>query len=203
MVWYSHLFKNFPQFVVIHTVKGFSLVNEAEVDVFLEFFCFFVWSNRCWQFDLWFLCLFYVSLNIWKFLVHVLLKPSLKNFEHYFARMWNECNWVVVYNPQTCRETAAVFSGFFCCCCYKQNFWQHPCPHVSLHTQVKTSLVSISRKEVAGIRFSGGNSYLLHGTPISPLSHQHLLLLYSPFPTFLFVKWQLLFNLHFLDILQG
>ena len=113
MVCYSHLFKNFPQFVVIHTGKGFSLVNEAEVDVFLEFFCFFVWSNRCWQFDLWFLCLFYVSLNIWKFLVHVLLKPSLKNFEHYFARMWNECNWVVVYNPQTCRETAAVFSGFF------------------------------------------------------------------------------------------
>ena len=97
MVCYSHLFKNFPQFVVIHTGKGFSLVNEAEVDVFLEFFCFFVWSNRCWQFDLWFLCLFYVSLNIWKFLVHVLLKPSLKNFEYYLVSMWNEGNCVVVW----------------------------------------------------------------------------------------------------------
>ena len=58
MVLYSHLFKNFPLFVVIHTVKGFSIVNEAEVDVFLEFSCFFLWSNRCWQFDFWLLCLF-------------------------------------------------------------------------------------------------------------------------------------------------
>ena len=55
-VWYSHLFKNFPQFVVVHTAKGFS--NEAEIDVFLEFPCFFLWSSECWQFDLWFLCLF-------------------------------------------------------------------------------------------------------------------------------------------------
>ena len=81
MVWYSHLFKNFPQFVVIHTVKGFRVVNEAEVDVFLEFSFFFydlvdvgnlisgssVFSKS--------------SLNIWKFTVHVLLKPGLENFE--------------------------------------------------------------------------------------------------------------------------
>ena len=85
MVWYSQLLKRFPQFVVIHTVKGFSVVNEAEVDVFLEFPCFFddpvdvgnlisgssVFSQS--------------SLNIQKFSVHVLLKPSLENFEHYFA----------------------------------------------------------------------------------------------------------------------
>ena len=61
MVWYSHLFKNFPQFVVIHTVKGFGIVSKTEVDFFfffLEFSCFFWWSIRCWQFDLWFLCLF-------------------------------------------------------------------------------------------------------------------------------------------------
>ena len=57
MVWHSHLFKNFPQFVVIHTVKGFSLFNEAEV-VFLEFSCFVYDPNDCWRFDLWFLCLF-------------------------------------------------------------------------------------------------------------------------------------------------
>ena len=58
VVWYSHLLKNFSQFVVIHTVKGFRVVNETEVDGFLEFFCFVCESNRCWQFDLWFLCLF-------------------------------------------------------------------------------------------------------------------------------------------------
>ena len=85
MVWYSHLFQNFPQFVVICIVKGFSVVSEAEVDVFLERSCFFddpadvgnlisgssVFSKS--------------SLNIWKFMVHLLLKPGLENFEHYFA----------------------------------------------------------------------------------------------------------------------
>ena len=57
VVWYSHLFQNFPQFMVIHIVKGFSIVNKAEIDVFLELLLF-PWSSRCWQFDLWFLCLF-------------------------------------------------------------------------------------------------------------------------------------------------
>ena len=85
MVWYSHLLKNFPQFVVIHIVKGFGIVNKAEVDVFLVFSCFFDdpvevgnlmsgssgFSNS--------------GLNIWKFMVHVLLKPGLESFEHYFA----------------------------------------------------------------------------------------------------------------------
>ena len=95
VVWYSHLFKNFPQFVVIHIVKGSSIVSEADVDVFLEFFLFRR-SNRCWQFDLWFLCLFLNSLNIWKFSVHVLLKSDLEKFEHYFARMSDECNYAVI-----------------------------------------------------------------------------------------------------------
>ena len=85
MVWYSHHLKNFPQFVVIHTVKGFGIVNKAGVDVFLEFSCFFkdpvdvgnlisgssVFSKS--------------SLNLWKFTVHVLLKPGLENVERYFA----------------------------------------------------------------------------------------------------------------------
>ena len=92
VVWYSHVFKNFQQFVVIHTVKGFGIVNEAEVDVFLEFSCFFdaladvgnlisgssVFSKS--------------SLCIWKFLVQILLKPSLKDFEHNLASLLNECN---------------------------------------------------------------------------------------------------------------
>ena len=83
MVWYSHLLKNFPQFVVIHTVKG--IVNKAEVDVFLELSCFFddptdvgnlISSSSAFSKS---------SVNIWKFLVHVPLKPGLENFEHYFA----------------------------------------------------------------------------------------------------------------------
>ena len=82
MVWYPHLFKNFPQFVVIHTVKGFRVVNKAEIDVFLERSCLFDDST-----DFGNLisgsCAFSKSiLNIWKFVVHILLKPGLKNFEH-------------------------------------------------------------------------------------------------------------------------
>ena len=87
MVWYPHLLKNFPQFVVIHTAKGFGVVNKAEVDVFLELSCFF---DDPKDVDNLISCSFAFSissLNIWKFSVHVLLKPSLGNFEHYFASM--------------------------------------------------------------------------------------------------------------------
>ena len=96
-VRYPHLFKNFPQFFVIHLFKGSSIVNEAEVDVFLKFSCFFydptdvdnlISSSSAFSKS---------SLNIWKFLVHVLLKHSLKDFEHYLASMWNECNWTVFW----------------------------------------------------------------------------------------------------------
>ena len=148
VVWYYHLFKNFPQFVVIHTVKGFGVVNEAEVDVFLELSCFFFvvqWMlawRRKWQPSPVFLpgesqgqgrlvgcCLWgrtesdtteeteqqyqkqqdvgnlisgssafsKFSLNIWKFMVHGLLKPGLENFEHYFTSVWGECNCAVVW----------------------------------------------------------------------------------------------------------
>ena len=89
MVWYTHIFKNFPQFVLIHTVKGFGIVNEAEVDVFLELSCFFNDPTDVGN-------LISVSsafsksmLNIWKFSVDVLLKSSLKDFEHYLASMGN------------------------------------------------------------------------------------------------------------------
>ena len=85
MVWYSHLLKNFPQFVVIHTVKGFGIVNKAEVDVLLEFSCFFDDPTDVGNLISGSSAYSKTSLNIWKFTVHVLLKPGLENFEHYFT----------------------------------------------------------------------------------------------------------------------
>ena len=85
MVWYSHLFRNFPQFIVIYTVKGFSIVNKAKVDVFLELSCFFNDSVDGDNLISGSSAFFKSSLNIWKFMVHILLKPDLENFEHYFT----------------------------------------------------------------------------------------------------------------------
>ena len=87
VVWYSHLLKNCPQFVVIHTVKGFGLVNKAEVDVFLELSCFFDDPMDVGNLIPGSSAFSKSSLKIWKFVVCVLLKPGLKNFEHYFATM--------------------------------------------------------------------------------------------------------------------
>ena len=87
MVWYSHLFKNFPQFVVTYTVKIFGIVNKAEVDIFLELSCFFddpadignlISGSSAFSKSI---------LNIWNFMVHIVLKPDLENFEHYFTSM--------------------------------------------------------------------------------------------------------------------
>ena len=97
VVWYFHLFKNSPQFLVIHTVKGFGVVNKAGVDVFLELSCFFDDPMDVGNLISGSSAFSKSSLNIWKFLVHILLKPSLKNFEHYFASVWNECNCAVVW----------------------------------------------------------------------------------------------------------
>ena len=97
MVWFSHLLQNFPQFIVIHTVGGFGIINKGEIDVFLELSCFVddpadvgnlisgssAVSKSC--------------LNIWKFLVHILLKPGLENFEHYFTSVWDECKCALVW----------------------------------------------------------------------------------------------------------
>ena len=96
VIWYSHLLKNFPKFVLI-TVKGSGIINKAEVDIFLELSCLFgdsvdvgnlISSSSAFSKS---------SLNIWKFMVHVLLKPGLENFEHYFTSVWGECNCVVVW----------------------------------------------------------------------------------------------------------
>ena len=90
MVWYSHLLKNFPQFIVIHTVKGFGIVNKAEIDVldvFLELSCFFHDPADVGNLISGSSAFSKASLNIWKFTVHVLLKPGLENFDHYFTSM--------------------------------------------------------------------------------------------------------------------
>ena len=85
MVWYSHLLKNFPQCVVIHTVKGFGILKKAEIDVFLEFSFFFNDPTDVGNLISGSSAFSKTSLNIWKFMVDVLLKPGLENFEHYFA----------------------------------------------------------------------------------------------------------------------
>ena len=96
VVWYSHLLKNFPQFVVIHTIKDFSIVNEGEVDVFLELSCFFDDPVDVGNLISGSSAFSKTSLNIWKFSVYILLKLCLENFEHYFTSMQDECNCVVV-----------------------------------------------------------------------------------------------------------
>ena len=96
LVWYSPLFKNFPV-VVIHTVKGFHVVNEAKVDVFLEFTCFLYDPMYVGNLISGSSASFKPSLYIKKFLVYILLKPSFKDFEHNLASMWNEGNYMVVW----------------------------------------------------------------------------------------------------------
>ena len=86
VVWYSHLLKNFPQFVVIHTVKGFGVVNEAEVDVFLELSCFFHDPVNVGNFISGSSAFSTTRLNMRKFTVHILLKPGLENFEHHYEQ---------------------------------------------------------------------------------------------------------------------
>ena len=97
VAWCSHLLKNFLQFEVIHTVKGFGIVNKAEVDVSPELSCFFCDSVDFVNLISGSSAFSKASLNIWKFTVHVLLKPGLENFEHYFTSVWDECNCTVVW----------------------------------------------------------------------------------------------------------
>ena len=115
LVWYSHLFQNFPQFVVIHIVKGFGIVHKAEIDVFLELSCFFddptddgnlISCSSAFSKSI---------LNIWKLMVHILLKPGLENFEHYFASIWDECNCAVI----------RIFFDIALLCAWNEN-WHFP-----------------------------------------------------------------------------
>ena len=107
VVWHSHLFQNFPQFIVIHTVKGFGIVNAAEIDVFLELSSFFHDPADVGNLISGSSAFSKTSLNIWKFTVHILLKPGLENFEYYFT-MWDECNCAVV-----CKQL--IDGSSFCC----------------------------------------------------------------------------------------
>ena len=97
VAWYSHLFKNFPEFVVVHTVKGFGTVNKTEIDVFLELSLFFYDPIDVGNLISVSSAFSKSSLNIWTFMVQVLLKPGLENFEHHFACMWDVCNCAVVW----------------------------------------------------------------------------------------------------------
>src|SRR5574337_137194 len=102
VVWLSHLFHNFPQFIVIHTVKGFGIDNKADIDVFLELSCFLYDPADVGNLVSGSSAFSKTSLNIWKFTVHVLLKPGLENFEHYFT------------SPVATAEFSK-FAGILCC----------------------------------------------------------------------------------------
>ena len=97
VVWYSHLLKNFMQFIVIHTVKGYGVVNKAEVDDFLELSCFSDDPTDICNLISGSSAFSKSSLNIWEFMVNILLKPGLESFEHHFANMWDECNCAVIW----------------------------------------------------------------------------------------------------------
>ena len=97
VIWYSHLLKNFPQIAVIHTVKAFRVVNDTEVNIFSELSCFFYDPTDVGHLISVSSDFSKSSFNIWEFFVHVLLDPSLENFEHYFARVWDQCNCVVLW----------------------------------------------------------------------------------------------------------
>ena len=115
MVWYSHLFQDFPQFTVIHTVKGFGIVNQAEIYVFLGLSCFFDDLADVGNLISGSSAFSKTSLNIWMFTVHVLLKPGLENFEHYLTSVWDECNCAVVW---------ALFGIAFLWDCFQELWWQ-------------------------------------------------------------------------------
>ena len=115
VAWYSHLFQNFPQFIVIHTVKGFGIVNKAERRVFPEFSCFFCDPPDVGDLISGSSAFSKPSLYIWKFSVHVLLKPSLKDFEHSLTVMWDESNCAVIW----------TFFGIACLWIWNEN-WPFP-----------------------------------------------------------------------------
>ena len=139
MVWYSHLLKNFPQLVVIHIVKGFSVVSAVEVDIFLELSCLFYDPVDVGSLNSGSSAFSKSNLNIWKFLVHVLLKLHLVNFEHYFASVWDECNCAVVW----------VFFGIAFLWDWNEN-WPFHCGHCWVFQFASILSVALSQHHLLG-----------------------------------------------------
>ena len=139
VVWYSNLLNNFPQFVEIYTVIGFDVVNKAEVDAFLVISCFFndpkAVDNLISDSSAFSKSNFYCLSKSWKFKIHVRLKPSLENFEHYFVSVWDECNCAVVW----------TFFGIAFLWDWNEN-WPFPalCPLMSLQNLLSKWRVEIN-----------------------------------------------------------
>ena len=150
VVWYSHHFQNFPQFIMIHTVKGFGIVNKAEIDVLMEISCFFhdpmdvgnlVSGSSAFSKN---------YLNIRNFTVHVLLKAGLENFEHHFTSMWDECNcvvvlaffwhclslgleWKLIFSSPVATAEFSKFAGIFCPSLSQHHLWGFETAQLEFH----------------------------------------------------------------------
>ena len=151
VVWYSHLLQNFPQLIVIHTVKGFGTVNKAEIDVFLELSCFFYDPADVGNLISGSSAFSKTSMNIWKFTVHILLKPGLENFEHYFTRV----RWV-----QLCGSLSILWH-----CLSLGLEWK-----LTFSSPVATAEFS----RFAGILSAALSQHHLSGFGIAPLEFHHL-----------------------------
>ena len=154
VVWYAHLFQNFLQFIVIHTVKGFGIGNKAEIDVFLELSSFFHDPLDVGNLISGSSAFFKTSLNIWKFTVHVLLRPGLENFERYFTSVWDDCNCVVVW----------AFFGIAFLWDWNEN-WPFP---------VATPVATAEFSKFAGILSAILSQHHLLGFEIAQLEFHHL-----------------------------
>ena len=151
MVWYPHLFKKFPQFVVIHTVKGFGMVNKAEIDIFMELSYFFGDPTDVGNLISGSSAFSKSSLSIWKFSVHVLLKPGLENFEHYFTSVWDEFNCVVVWH-----SLALPFFG------------------IGMKTDLSSPVATTELSKFADILHAALSQHYLLGFEIAQLEFHHL-----------------------------
>ena len=152
VVWYSTSYKNCSQAVMIHTVKAFSTVKEAEVDVLLEFLCFFYDSVDVCNLIYGSSALSKASLNIWKLTVHILLKSGLENFGHCFASVWNDCNYGVVW-------------AFF---------WHCPFFGIGMKTTFSSPVATAEFSKFAGISSAALSQHHLSGFRIAQLEFHHI-----------------------------
>ena len=157
VVWCSHLLKNFPQFIMIHTVKGFGIVSKAEIDIFLELSCFFDDPMDVGNLISGTSAFFKTSWNIWKFTVHVLLKPGLENLEHYFTSMWDKYSCAIVW----------AFFGITFLWDWSENWTFLALWPLGLEKKFEFS-------KFAGILSAALSQYLLSGFEIVQLEFHHL-----------------------------